>query len=128
VAAKTAAWYLERTRPLEYAQKRGIVLEGGANPLNVQQTINQTSVNYDVSVLDLPVEMKRALLDAIERRTVGESKGESNGGTRIPQLVDGTLVKTVLAGVVEDDEEGDAEDAEDETSGANEEEVLNGPD
>lgn len=60
VASNTARWYLSHMRRDQFADKT--IIEGGANPIKVVQA------NIDVDTLNLPIEMKRQLLLAMDNK------------------------------------------------------------
>lgn len=62
VASATARWFLTKRRGY-FSDKHTVVVEGGENPVKVEQTKGMV----DIAALDLPVDVKRAVLEAIEK-------------------------------------------------------------
>jgi hypothetical protein len=61
-ATANARWLLSRRRPKEYGDKSTTVFAGGDNPVRVN------AANINIDALNLPIEMKRKLLQAIDAR------------------------------------------------------------
>lgn len=62
VSSQTARWYLSKRRPA-FAEKQTVVHEGGVNPIQIE---TRNMVDFDQ--LDLPVDVRRQVLLAIEKR------------------------------------------------------------
>lgn len=66
VAAATAKWYLAKIRREIYGDETKTIIEGGRNPIRTHATVTNADLNIDA--LNLPLEVKRQILDAIEAR------------------------------------------------------------
>jgi hypothetical protein len=63
-AARTSRWYLERRHPDRgYVERKHTTIEGGDKPLHVQ---NETLLPIDS--LDLPLAVKKQILEAMEKK------------------------------------------------------------
>lgn len=74
-AAANARWYAEkRGEKRGYAPRKTVTIEGGDKPLRVQ---NETLLPLDK--LDLPIEVKRQILDAMEAYENLQKEGAESG-------------------------------------------------
>ena len=75
-ATLNARWYLGlRHRHRGFAEQSKIVVEGGKNPIKIEQSL------VDLDKLDLPLEVRKVLLAAIEKET--KEKDEMGDGSEI---------------------------------------------
>lgn len=67
-AARTARWWLEKKcSDRGFKDKTELTLEGGENPLHLKQD------GFSIDDLNLPLDLRRELLKAIEQKRIGES-------------------------------------------------------
>lgn len=70
IATQNARWLLARLRPDQYAEKSTTVLEGGNNPIKVLQGV------VDLNALNMPLEVKRQVLAALDAKQEAEREKE----------------------------------------------------
>jgi hypothetical protein len=66
LATANARWLLSKLRPKEFGDKTTTILEGGENPIKVMQGM------VDLNQLNLPPEIKRQVLNALDARDEAE--------------------------------------------------------
>ena len=71
-ASRTAQWYLQRkAKHLGFGEESKVVHEGGDNPLQVQTN------TIPIEALGLPIEIRRLILEAIEKKEADAKSNES---------------------------------------------------
>lgn len=71
VASRTSRWFLERKHPNRgYKERKALEIEGGQNPLHIKN-----EVLLPLDTLDLPLDVRKKILEAMERK---ERENESN--------------------------------------------------
>jgi len=70
-ASRTAQWLLTRARhkDRQLGDESRVILEGGDKPIH---TVNENTV--DIETLSLPLEMRKAILEAIESKQKNETE------------------------------------------------------
>lgn len=79
VASRTAQWYLQQKgKQRGYSDSRTVKVEGGENPVRV----NQLQVTIPATALNLPVNMRKKLLETIDvaKEEYQEKQNGSNDG------------------------------------------------
>lgn len=71
-AAGAAKWYLSRVRREQFGDESKTIIEGGKKPLQ----INQLNANIPIEALDLPIEVKRQIINALDARDEAEKSRE----------------------------------------------------
>jgi transposase len=64
LAVAAARWFLSRRRPEKYGLKRKVTVEGGDKPIQTQNL--NMNANIPIEALNLPLETKRQILQALE--------------------------------------------------------------
>jgi len=63
-AVRASMWHLSRRRREKYGDESKMVIEGGKNPIKTQST----TIAITVDTLDLPVEVRATILEAMEKK------------------------------------------------------------
>lgn len=80
VASMNARWYLSKIEKEIFGDQSKTIVEGGDKAINI------TNLNIDVSTLPLPLEVKRQILEAIEKKDEEQRQRQLTNG--VPEMIE----------------------------------------